>query len=106
MEEQGAARALTGRGQRVCRHHAERHACVDDPVRELLGGGAAALDDRVEPDLLGVSDALRDLREAPALEEIGDVDDVPRGAQVVREGVDAVGQSQGVVEQDQLGHGR
>jgi hypothetical protein len=34
------------------------------------------------------------------------VDDVPRGAQVVREGVDAVGQSQGVVEQDQLGHGR
>jgi hypothetical protein len=106
MEEQGAARALAHRGQRVCRHHAERHACVDDPVRKRLGGGGAACDDRVEPDLLGVRDALRDLREAPALEEIGDVDDMTRGSQVVRERVDAIGEAQRVVERDQLDHGR
>ena len=105
MEEQSSLRAGLRLGQHLRRHRAEREPAVDDLVRQSLGGEPAALDDRVEADLLGVADALVAVDEDPAFVEIRDVDDVTRRAQVVGEGQAPGGESVRVMEEQHLGHG-
>jgi hypothetical protein len=51
-----------------------------------------------------VGHAVGERGERPALVEVPQVDDVPCGPEVVRECADAIGQSLGMVEDDQLAH--
>src|SRR4029453_16239091 len=91
VEKESSLGTRPGLRQRLRRHDAEREAAVHELVREILGCGAPALEDRAEADLTGVRDAVVDRVEGLALKEIGRVDDVARGSKPVRERHDAGG---------------
>jgi hypothetical protein len=65
------------------RHHAQREPGVDELVRQPLDGRAATLEDRAEADLARVVDAIVDGSERPAFVEVGRMDAVPGGAELV-----------------------
>ena len=75
--------------------------CCSPPERAL----PATLVDRVEADLLGVADALRQIGEGLAVVEVGRVHDVSGRAKSVREGDDPRGQSLCVMKEQNLGQG-
>jgi hypothetical protein len=64
----------------------EREAGVDDFVRHAGGRESTALDDRVEPDLLGVAHAVGEFGERLAVVEIRGVNDVSGSAEFIGEG--------------------
>ena len=104
MKQQGALRARPGLGQHLRGQHPEREPGVDDLVRQALGGGPAALDDRVESDLPGVGDAVRQGAEGLALVEVGHGHPVAGAAELVCELADPVGEALRVMEHDDVGH--
>jgi hypothetical protein len=104
VEEQRALPARTGLRELLRGHDSEREACVDELVRQRLRRSLAARHDLVPADLAGVADARPDRVEGASLEEIGRVHRVARLAQLVREGVQALGRTQCVVEKQYLGH--
>ena len=103
-EEQGAASATPCLGEQLRRHHAEREPCVDELVRELLGGEPPTLHDRVETDLLRVADALVEVVERLAVVQVRRVDGVPDGSQVLGEAENALRDALRMVEEQDLGH--
>ena len=105
VEEEGPLRTGPRLRQHLRRHHAEREAAVDELVREILGRGAAALEDRAEADLSRVRDAVVDRVEGLALVEVGRVHYVALATQPVRERHDPGRQPERVVEEQDLGHG-
>lgn len=102
--EQGGACGATGLREPLGGQDAEREAGVDGVVGEPRGCGHAALDDGVEPDLLGVHRPGLDGAEGGTLVEVRDGDPVPGRLELIRKGTDPGRESLGVVEQDQLGH--
>ena len=97
-----ARRERTGLRQLLGRKHAERDA--DHDAVAALRGPLAARDDLAEAELLRERHAGVQRREGAAVVEVGGVDDVAGGAEVVGEGEDALGQPLGVVEQQNLSH--
>jgi len=57
-EQEGAAGARTRLSEALRREYTEREARVHELFREALGGGSASLDDQVESDLVGVTEAV------------------------------------------------
>ena len=106
VEEQRAASARPRLGELLRDHLAEREARVDELGRQVVGGPDAALEDRVEPDFLDEGHALVDRFEGPSVEQVGRVDGVAGGSQLVGERADAGRQPLGVVEEQDLGHGK
>jgi hypothetical protein len=79
---------------------------MDDIVRETLRRQPAALDNGVESDLLGVSDAAVEVGERGALVEVGSVHDVPGRTELVGERPNSGGEALRVVEQQHLCRGQ
>ena len=79
---------------------------MDHGRRQVFGGGDGPVDDGVESDVPGVGDTGLDGVEGAAVEQVGEVHGVTGRRQFAGEGANAVGESLGVVEQDDLGHGR
>ena len=105
VEQQGTPGPRPGLGQRLRGQHAEREPRVDELVRQALDGGPAALDDRVEADLLGVPDAVLQRAEGLAVVQVGDGHPVPGRAELVCEPADPVGEALRVMEHDNVSHG-
>ncbi len=70
----------------------------------LSAAAGSALDERAEPYLLGVADALLKCAEPPSLEEVREVDGVSGLSQCLREPADAGGQPVPVVEDEDLSY--
>ena len=104
MQEQDSLGTGTGLGEQLRRHHAEGEPGVDDVVGQALRGQPAALEHRVEADLLRAPDALVEIVERPAFVEVGDVHHAPRGAELVGERPHPVRQPLRVMEEQHLGH--
>src|SRR5206468_9335445 len=66
--------------------------------------GLGSLDERAEPELLHVRDAVVELGERLALVQVGGVDGVAGASQLRRELEDSRGQTLGVVEQKNFSH--
>ena len=105
MKQQRASRARSCLREHLRRHAAEREAGIDKLRRQVLGRGAAALQDRVEADLSGVVNALVDRVEGLAVVEIRRVNDVPCSPELVGERDNPGSQALRVVEEQHLGHG-
>src|SRR2546426_3620159 len=86
VKQQGTLGARARLGQHLSGHHPEREPAIDEFVRQALGGESTALEDRVEPDLLRVADALVERSERLAVIEIRGMDSVSGCAKLVREG--------------------
>ncbi len=84
--------------------HAEREAGVDQVFGQAIDRAGAAIDHLREADLLRVAQPLLEGAEGAAVEEVWGVHGVPGAAQLIGEGDDARGQSEGVVEEHYLGH--
>src|SRR5258708_22461 len=84
-EEQRSLRTWPCLGQLLRRHHSEREPGIDKVARQAFGRTATALRNRLEADLLRVADALVEVGEGVAVVEVGRVDNVSGGAQLVGE---------------------
>jgi hypothetical protein len=85
VHQQGSPGAWTGLGQHLRGQHPQREPGIDDFARQVLRREPAALDDRVEANLLGVADALVELGEELAVVEIRGVNDVAGSAEFIGE---------------------
>src|SRR5579875_2904124 len=70
MEQQRTLRAGSRLGQHLRRKDAEREPGADEFAGQPLGGSAPALDDRIEPGLVGIADALLKGPEDPSFEQV------------------------------------
>ncbi len=86
MKQQGSLRTGPCLGQHLRGQHPEREPRIDDFVRQAVSGESAALDDRVEADLLGVANAIGEFGKGLAVVEVRGVDDVSGSAEFVGEG--------------------
>ena len=93
-------------GELLRRQRAEREAGDDDRAGERLDGRDRPLDDVPKPDRFGVGHASLDRPEGLAPVVVGHDHEVPGGPKAVGEGLDARGETQGVVEQDDVSHRR
>jgi hypothetical protein len=82
----------------------EREPGIDDLVRQDVSGESTALDDGVEPDLLGVANAVGEFDEGLAVVEIRGVNDVSGGAELIGEREAPRRQSLCVMEHQNLSH--
>src|SRR5262245_66322261 len=73
-------------------------------MRQGFGSSQAAFDDRVEPDLFGVSDTGIEIMEDPPLVEVGNMNGVTRPPHFVCEREDTGREPLRVVEQQYLSH--
>ena len=105
MVQQGTLGAGPGLGEHLRGQHPEREPGVDEFVRQGFGSGLAALHDRVEADLPGMGNALLQGGEGLALVKVRDGHPVTRGAELVCELADPVGEALRVMEHDDVGHG-
>jgi len=106
VEQEGAPGAWTRLGQHLRRHAPEREPGVDEVLGQVFGSHLAALEDGVESDQLRVGHAVLDLVEPLALVQVRGVDDMPGRAELVGERDHPGGQTLGVVEEQDLSHGR
>lgn len=104
VEQQRTARSGAGLSELLRRHDAKREPSVDELRGEGLRRALAALDDLAEPDLPRVRDAFSDRLERSSAEEVRCVDRVPGLTQLVGEGENPRGLTQGVVEEQLFGH--
>jgi hypothetical protein len=103
-KEQGSLHAGTRLGQHLCRHHPERESAIDEFARQALSRESTTVEDRVEPDLLGVADTFVERSECLAVVEIRGVHSVCGRAEFVGERKESRCLSLRVVEQQYLGH--
>ena len=105
MKQQGSLRTGPRLGQHLRRQHPEREAGIDDFGRQAVSGESAALDDRVEADVLGVANAVGEFAEGLAGVEIRGMNDVSGSAEFLGEREAAGRQSLCVMEEQKLSHG-
>ncbi len=97
MKQQGSLRAWPGLGQHLRRQHTQRETGIDDFIRQAVGGAPAALDDRVETNVLRVANAFGELGEGLAVVEIRRVHDMLGGSEPVGERQAPRGQAVGMM---------
>jgi hypothetical protein len=93
-----------GLGQPLGHGATEREAAVHEFSRQLGHHAVGALVEHVVPDPLDERDAVVDGCRPLAVEQVGRMDPVPAGAQLVGERAHAVGESLHVVEQHDFSH--
>src|SRR5216683_2679392 len=104
MKQQGSSRSWPGLGEHLRRQHTQREAGIDDFIRQAVGGTLAALDDRVETDVLRVANAFGELGEGLSVVEIRREHDVSGSPEPVGESQAPTGQAVGVMKEQNLSH--
>ncbi len=86
MEEQGSPRTRSCLSQHLRRQNTQRETGVDDLVGQSFCSESAPLDDRAEPDLLCIADAVGQCGEGIAVVWIRRVNDMSGRTKFIREG--------------------
>ncbi len=85
MDQQRPSRAWAGLSQLLCRHRTQREPRVHQPVIKTLSSVQTPLQDRAEPGLPRVADALIEIGEGMPVVQVGDVDGVASGSKFIGE---------------------
>ena len=102
--EHRAPGAGPGLGQLLGGHHPERESDVDEVVGHPVGGGHAPVGERLEAGLPGVRHPLLEGGVGVPVVQVGSCHLVTRLAEPVGEGADPVGESLGMVEEEDVAH--